>query len=93
MVNAEGAFHGTHSRVAIPFNYDQSSPQQEVPCRQNHWRIFFHWSDDKGEANSYTSSATISYVQTERVSANMADNNDDDDLHRHMEAQEQTSRA
>jgi len=52
----------------------------------------FQWSDDEGEVSGYASSATVSSVQTGRVSANMADNNNDD-LCQWMEAQEQTFRA
>jgi len=55
-------------------------------------KSLFQWSDDKGEASGYASSAMVSSVQTDRVSANMADNNNDD-LRRRMEAQEQTSKA
>jgi len=54
----------------------------------------FQWSNEEGEASRYASSATVSSMQIDRVSANMADNNNnDDDLSRHLEAQEQTSRA
>jgi len=38
----------------------------------------FQWSDDEGEASGYTSLVTVSSVQTGIVSANMADNNNDD---------------
>jgi len=55
-------------------------------------RNLFQWSDYEEEASGYASSATISSVRTELVSANVADNNDDD-LRRRMEAQEQTFRA
>ena len=55
-------------------------------------KSLFQWSDDEGEASGYTSSATVSSVQTGRVSVNMIDNNNDD-LRRWMEAQEQTSKA
>ena len=55
-------------------------------------RNLFQWSDDEEEASGYASSATISSVWTGLVSANMADNNNDD-LCRQMEAQEQTFRA
>ena len=54
-------------------------------------KSLFQWSDNE-EASGYASSTTISLVRTGLVSANMADNNDDD-LRRRMEAQEQTSRA
>jgi len=55
-------------------------------------RNLFQWSDDEKEASEFASSATISSVRTGLVSTNMAENNDDD-LHRQMEAQEQTFRA
>jgi len=55
-------------------------------------KSLFQWSDDEGgEASWYTSSATVSSVQTGSVSANMVDNNNDD-LRQRMEAQEQTFR-
>jgi len=54
-------------------------------------RNLFQWSDDE-KASGYASSATISSVRTGLVSANMADNNNDD-LRRRIEAQEQTLRA
>jgi len=53
----------------------------------------FQWSDDEEEASGYASSTTISSVQARFVLANMADNNNDDDLRHRMEAQEQTSKA
>jgi len=55
-------------------------------------KSLFQWSDDEGEASGYASSATVSSVQTGRVSANMA-NSSNDDLRWRMEAQEQTSKA
>jgi len=55
-------------------------------------KSLFQWSDDEGEASGYASLATVSSVQTGRVSANMTDNNNDD-LRQRMEAQEQTYRA
>jgi len=55
-------------------------------------KSLFQWSDDEGEASGFASSATVSSVQTNRVSTNMADNNNDD-LRRWMEAQVQTSKA
>jgi len=55
-------------------------------------RNLFQWFDDDEEVSGYTSSATISSVRTGLVSANKADNNDDD-LRRRMEAQEQTYRV
>ena len=55
-------------------------------------RRLFQWPNDEKEASGYVSSVTISSVRTGLVSANMADNNDDD-LRRRMETQEQTFRA
>ena len=55
-------------------------------------RSLFQWLDNEGEASGYASSATVSSVRTGRVSAHMADN-DNDDLRQRMEAQEQTSKA
>ena len=55
-------------------------------------RNLFQWFDDDEEVSGYTSSATISSVRTGLVSANKADNNDDD-LRRRVEAQEQTFKA
>jgi len=47
---------------------------------------------DEGEASRYASLVTVSFVQTGRVSVNMADNSNDE-LRRWMEAQEQTFKA
>jgi len=55
-------------------------------------KSLFQWSVDEEEASGYASSATVSPVQTGRVSANMADNSNDD-LRRRIEAQEQTSKV
>ena len=91
MVEQEGAFQGTSSRIEIPYNYGQSSFSKAMfpePLRHQ-----FQWSDDEEEASGYASSATISSVQARFVSANMADNNNDDDFCHRMEAQEQTSKT
>ena len=50
------------------------------------------WSDEEDEDSGHASSATVSSVQTDRVSVNMADNGNDD-LRRRLEAQEQTSKT
>ena len=55
-------------------------------------RHLFQWSDDEEEVSGYAS-RTISFVQTGFVSANMAANNNDDDLRHRMEAREQASRT
>jgi len=49
--------------------------------------------DDEEEASGCAFSATISSVQARFVSANMADNNNDNDIRHCMEAQEQTFKA
>jgi len=54
-------------------------------------KSIYQWSDE-GVASRYTSLATVSSVQTGRVSVNMADNSNDD-LRQRMEAQEQTFRT
>jgi len=90
LVNQEGAFQGTRSKVAIPYDYGQPSSSTGA-VSPTPLRSFFPWSDDE-EASGSPSSATISLVRTGLVPANMADNNDDD-LHRRMEAQVRTSRA
>jgi len=40
-------------------------------------RGLFQWSDEEDEDSGYASSATVSSVQTDRVSVNMADNGND----------------
>ena len=90
-MDQEGAFQSTHSRVGIPYNYRQPSSSTGV-VSPTPLRNLFQWSDDEEKASEYASSATISLVRTGLVSANMADNNDDD-LCRRIKAQEQTSRA
>jgi len=87
----EGAFQGTRSKVAKPYNYGQpsSSTRAVSPAPL---RSLFHWLDDKEEASGYGSSSTISSVRTWLVSAHMADNNDVD-LRRQMETQEHTFKA
>jgi len=55
-------------------------------------KCLFQWSDDEEKASGYASSATVSFVQTGRVSDNMADNNNDD-LRQWIEAQDYTFRA
>ena len=53
-------------------------------------RHTFQWSGDEPEHNSYTSFDTISSVQRDVVSVNMADNDGNDtDLHCRMQAQEE----
>jgi len=44
-------------------------------------RSLFQWSDDEEEASGYASSATVSSEQTGILSANMVDNNHNDNLH------------
>ena len=83
----EGAFQGMRSRVAMPYNYGQSSSSTEVISLTSLGHLF-QWSDDEKKVNGYTSSATISSVRIGLVLANMADNKNNDDLCHHMEAQE-----
>jgi len=90
LMNQESAFEGTRSRVAIPYDYGQPSSSTGA-VSPTPLQNLFQWSDDE-EASGYASSATISSVRTGLVSADMADNNNDD-LHRRMEAQKQTFRA
>jgi len=52
----------------------------------------FQWSDDEGEDTGYASLTIVSSVRTERGLVHMA-NNGNDDLHRRLETQEQTSKA
>ena len=92
LVEQEGAFQGTRFRVVIPYNYGHSSSSIGVMSPEP-LRSLFQCSDDEGEASGYTFFATVSSIPTRLVSANMTDNNNDDDLCHHMEAQEQTSRA
>jgi len=63
--------------VAIPYHYEQISSSTGIMSREL-LKSFFQWSDDEGKASGYATSATISFVQIGRVSANMADNNNDD---------------
>ena len=81
----EGAFQYTRSRVAISYSYGQPSFSKGAVSLAP-LRNLFQWFDDEEEASGYASSATISSVRTELVSANMAYNNNDDDLYRRMEA-------
>jgi len=55
-------------------------------------RHLFQWSDNEGEVSGYTCFATISSVQIWFVSANIADNNNDD-LRHYMKAQKQIFRT
>ena len=75
--------------VAIPYNYGQPSSSTGAVSLAP-LRNLFQWSNDEEEASGYASSASIGWVRMEVVSANMADNNDDD-LRRRIEPQEQTS--
>ena len=92
LIELEGAFRGTCSRVAVPYNYGQPFSFTRAKSSEP-LKSLFQWSDDEGEASDYASSATVSSEQKGTVSANMTDNNHDNDLHRHMEAQEQTFKA
>jgi len=90
-VHEEGVFRNARSRVAIPYNYEQPSSSTTVTSPEPMRRLF-QWSDEEDEDSGYASSATVSSVRTDRVSVNIADN-DNNDLRRWLEAQEQTSKA
>ena len=89
-MNQEGAFQGTHSTVAVPYDYGEPSSSTGTISPEL-LRKLFQWSDYEEEAFGYISSDTISSVRMGLISANMADNNNDDFCQR-MEAQEQTFR-
>ena len=76
LVEQKGAFQGTHSRVAMPYNYGQPSFSEAM--LPDSFRYQFQLFDDEEEANGYAFSATISSMQAGFVSANMAENNNDD---------------
>jgi len=63
LVEQEGAFLGTRSRVAIPYNYGQLSSSTGVvslaPLRK-----LFQWSNSEEETSGYASSTTINSVRT-----------------------------
>jgi len=84
LVEQEGGFQDTRSRVSIPYSYGQPSSSTRVvsfaPLRH-----LFQFSNEEEKASGYASSTTISSVRVGLVSANMADNNNDDDLCRHKE--------
>jgi len=65
---------------------DKLLPQQGL-YHQYHWG----WFDDDEDASGYAS--TISSVRIGFMSTNMADNDNEVDLYRCMEAQDQTSEA
>ena len=92
LIEPEGAFRGTRSSVAIPYNYEQPSSFTRSMLPEP-LKSLLQWSGNEGEANDYASSATVSSEQTGTLSANMTNNNHDNDLHRRMEDQEQTSKA
>ena len=79
VVEREGTFQGTRSRVAIP-SYDQPSTSEgaTLPGTMRH---VFQWLDGEPECNGYASSCTISPVQLGFVSGIMADNNNTDLCH------------
>ena len=90
LVEQKGSFQGTNFRVAISYNYGQ--PYSSEAMLPEPLRHHFQWFDDEEEASNCASSTTICSVQTRFVSANIADNNNDDLRHR-MKAHEQTSKA
>jgi len=61
LVEQEGGFQGTRSRVAIPYNYGQpSSSESMLPKPLRH---YFQWSNDEEESSGYAFSTPISSVQ------------------------------
>ena len=60
LLNQDGAFQGTHSRVAIPFNYGPTLLGSPLPGLL---RNIFQWSDNDEEASGYASTSIISSVQ------------------------------
>ena len=65
LIGQEGAFRNTRSRVAVPYNYEQSSSSTGVMSLEP-LKGLFQWSDDEGEVSGYASSTTVSSVQTGR---------------------------
>ena len=90
LVQEEGVFRNTRSRVAIPYNYEQ--PSSSTALASPELRRSFQPSDEEDEDSGYASSVTVSSLRTDKASVNMADNANDD-LRRRLEAQEQTSRT
>jgi len=78
LIEPEGAFRGTRSGVAIPYNYGQPSSSRAMSPEL--LRSLFQWSDNEGETSGYASSATISSEQMGIMFVNMADNNLDENL-------------
>jgi len=91
LVGEESVFRNTRSKIAIPYNYKQPSSSIGVMSPEL-LKSLFQWSDDKGEASGYASSAKVSSVQIGRILVHMVDDSNDD-LRRRIEAQEQTSKA
>jgi len=91
LVEDEGVFRSTKSRVAVPYSYEQSSSSTRVTSPEPMRRLF-QWSDEEEKDSGYASSATVSSIRIDKVSVHMADNGNDD-LRRRLEAQEQTSKA
>ena len=48
LVDEEGMFRSTRSRVAIPYNYEQPSSSTGVTSSEP-LRSLFQWSDDEGK--------------------------------------------
>jgi len=68
LVHQEGAFQGTHFRVAIPYDYGQPSSLTGAVL-PTPLKNLFQWSNDEEEASVYASLATISSVRMDLVSA------------------------
>jgi len=62
LIEPEGAFRGTRSRVVIPYNYRH--PCSSRVMSPELLRRLFQWSDNEGEASGYASFATVSSEQT-----------------------------
>jgi len=90
LVEEEGVFQSTRSRVAISYSYEQPFSSTGVTS-QEPMRRLFQWSDEEEEDSGYASSVTVSSIRTDRVLVHIADNRNDD-LRRQLKAQEQTSR-
>ena len=59
LVGREGVFQGTRSKAAVPYIYPTGGSTSPKTMRS-----IFQWSDDEEEVSGYTSSITISSVQT-----------------------------
>ena len=86
LIEQESTFQGTQFTIAIPHNYEHPSSSTGVMSPEL-LRSLFQWSHEEGEASGYASFVIVSSIQTRLISASIADNNNNDDLHRRFEAQ------